>query len=278
MKPTLKTSTYSSSRRSALKGTIVGVTGLAVASGIAGAGALLTEHPNEGAHAAAPNPANPAATKQAIGSILNIAATAETLAVTFYSQVLAHADNLGLKPASRVNIKATLVEEQLHLLFLNKQGAKSMAKTFSFPSGRDTFKKLELFLKTQQLLESAFVAAYVAAVKELAQLGRPDLAQVAAQLAAVEAEHRVVGRVIGAQLPIDNQAFPPLLLPNVAAAPAFLKGAGFLTPHKENSFEFHAVSTKGAGVIMPMPTMAQTSTNITITTATPAAGAAHLKF
>ncbi|GCE20571.1 ferritin-like domain-containing protein [Dictyobacter kobayashii] len=279
MKPSLKTSTYSPSRRSALKGTIVGVTGLAFAGGVAGAGVLLTEQQNKGAHAAAPNPATPAATKQAIGAILNIAATAETLAVVFYSQVLSHADNLGLKPATRVNIKATLVEEQLHLQFLNKQGAKSMARTFSFPNGRDTFKNLELFLKTQQLLESAFVAAYLAAVKELAQLGRPDLAQIAAQLAAVEAEHRVVGRVIGAMLPIDNEAFPPLLLKNVAAAPAFLKGAGFLTPHKDNSFDFHAVSTVGAGVTMTMPAaMVQASTNTTITTATPVAGAPHLKF
>ncbi|GCE25065.1 hypothetical protein KDA_05490 [Dictyobacter alpinus] len=278
MKPTLKTSKYSPSRRSALKGTVVGVTGLAVAGGIVGAGVLLTEHTNEGAHAAAPNAVNPADAKKAIAAILNIAATAETLAVTFYAEVLAHADNLGLKPASRTNIKAALVEEQLHLLFLNKQGAKSMAKTFSFPYGRDTFRNLERFLKTQQLLESAFVAAYLAAVKEFAQLGRPDLAQIAAQLAAVEAEHRVVGRSIGAMLPVDNEAFPPLLLQNVAAAPAFLKGAGFLTPVKGNSFEFHAVSTAGAGVTMPTPAMTPVVKNTTITTATPTAGAAHLKF
>lgn len=274
MEPGLKTSTHNPARRSALKGAIVGVTGLAVAGGGIGAGVLFTSYPDQGAHAAAP--ATPAATKQAIAAILNVAATAETLAVTFYSQVLSHADKLGLKPATRVNIKATLVEEQLHLLFLNKQGAKSAAKNFSFPFGADTFKHLEFFLKTQQQLESAFVAAYLAAVKELATLGRPDLAQVAAQLAAIEAEHRVVGRSIGAMLPIDNEAFPPLLLKNVAAAPAFLKGAGFLSPRNGNNFEFHAVPTTGAGVTITTPTMTQPATTTPpITNATPAA---HLKF
>ncbi|GCE03362.1 ferritin-like domain-containing protein [Dictyobacter aurantiacus] len=277
MKPGLNMPTRNHSRRSALKGAFVGVTGLAVAGGAVGAGVLFTEQPSQGAHAAAPNQATPVANNQAITAILNIAATAETLAVTFYSLVLSHADKLGLKEATRINLKATLVEEQLHLLFLNKQGAKSAAKNFSFPFGRDTFKNLELFLKTQQQLESAFVAAYLAAVKELAMLGRPDLAQVAAQLAAIESEHRVVGRLIGAMLPIDNEAFPPLLLKNVAAAPAFLKGAGYLSPRKDNTFEFHAVSTTGAGVTMTMPTVVPSTTTTTppITNATPAA---HLKF
>lgn len=269
MKPSLETLTHNPSRRFALKGAIAGITGLALAGGAVGAGVVFAEQQGEKAHAAAAT--NPAAAKKAIGAILNVAATAETLAVVFYTQVLSHADKLGLKPASRVNIKAAQIEEQLHLNFLNKNGAKTMATTFSFPQGDETFEKLELFLKTQQLLESAFVGAYLAAVKELAQLGRPDLAQVAAQLAADEAEHRVVGRQIGAMLPIDNEAFPAVLVPNVAAAPALLKKTGFLTPVKNNSFAFKPVPTNNAGVVATTPAMAPTTPPAKPTPTTPPA-------
>jgi hypothetical protein len=45
--------------------------------------------------------------------------------------------------------------------------------------------------RTLEALETAFVAAYMAAVREAAAAGLPDVAQLASRIMAVEAEHRV---------------------------------------------------------------------------------------
>ncbi len=238
-----------------MKGTMVGVTSLAAAGGVVGAGVFLVQKHEAGAANAAVVP-----NVQAIQNILNIAATAETLAVVFYTQVLAHQDRLGLKQGTRLNLRAALIEEQIHLQFLNKQGAKALTQKFSFPHGRRTFEDLGFFLQTQQQLESAFVAAYLAAVKEFALAGRPDLAQIAGQIAAIEAEHRVLGRVIGAQFPANNEAFAPLLLNAVADAPTFLKGAGYLSPVNGNVFAFKAVSTRWNAITGLTPGQLMTTT------------------
>jgi hypothetical protein len=47
-------SAYSASRRSTLKGALVGVTGLAAAGGVVGAGVMLTKHQTLGAHSDSP--------------------------------------------------------------------------------------------------------------------------------------------------------------------------------------------------------------------------------
>ncbi|GCF10455.1 hypothetical protein KDI_40190 [Dictyobacter arantiisoli] len=245
---------------------MVGVSSLAAVGGVVGAGVLLTQHQTEGAHAAS-NDQGDARKNQAIRNILNIAATAETLAVVFYTEAWLHADRLGLRATSRLDIRAALIEEQMHLKFLQRQGAKALTNKFSFPFGIQTFENIELFLRVQQQLEAAFVAAYLAAVKEFAQWGRADLAQMAGQIAAIEAEHRVIGRVIGAQFPANNEAFAPLLLKAVADAPTFLKNAGYLTPMNGNSFLFNPAATNWDAVTM---------TNPTVMPATPVM--AHLKF
>lgn len=264
MKSTLRKSTHDSSRRALMKGTLVGVTSLAAAGGVVGAGVFIAQQHEQGAAHAAATVAN----ITPIPTILNIAATAETLAVVFYTQALAHADTLGFRPGTRINLRAALIEEQLHLQFLNKQGAKALTQKFSFPFGRWTFEDLGKFLKVQQLLESAFVAAYLAAVKEFSLAGRADLAQIAGQIAAIEAEHRVIGRVIGAQFPANNEAFAPLLLNTVADAVPFLKGAGFLSPVYGNTFTFKAASTRWNGITITGLTPGQVMTTTT-TTAVP---------
>ena len=47
-----------------------------------------------------------------------------------------------------------------------------------------TFTHQELFIETLEELETAFIGAYLAAVKEFAEQGQPGLAQIAAQIAA----------------------------------------------------------------------------------------------
>jgi hypothetical protein len=231
-----------------IKGTVAGVAGVAAIGGLAAGGVILThQQGNNAAHAQSADRDynqhwDQKAANKTIANIINIAITAEELAVIFYSQAIKHSGQLGFSQNALTDIKAALFEEQAHQMFLAKQGAKALTHTFSFPYGQDTFNNFDNFFKVQQLLEAAFVAAYLAAGKEFAALRRPDLVQIAAQIGGVEAEHRAVGRAIAGQKPADNRIFETVLLKAVADAPGVLKNAGFLNPHDGNSFTFHSVS------------------------------------
>jgi len=84
-------------------------------------------------------------------------------------------------------------------------GAKASIEHFHFPA--TAFHELGsaqqpgTFLGVLESLETAFTDAYTVAVGQLLQLRHPDLAQLAAQIMGVEAERRVLGRVIGGALP-----------------------------------------------------------------------------
>ncbi len=187
MKPKYPGLAPRSSRRSILKGTAVGATGLAAAGGVVGAAAFFAAKSQEGSASAhsANSSSYHASSPDSIQTILNIAITAESLAVVFYTHAVFNAKRLGLSNAGLLDIQAALVEEQVHLLFLAQNGAKPLTTRFSFPYGDDTFEYLDKFIHTQQFLEAAFIAAYLAAGKEFAMLGRPDLVQVAAQIGGV---------------------------------------------------------------------------------------------
>ncbi len=257
--------TSRTSRRSMLKGAAAGVAGLAAAGGLVGGGLYLTSK-DHGANAAGIGDSgtnrtqlqnnavqNPKANAAAIQNILNIAVTAEMLGVTFYKRTLMNADALDLGPNARRDIQAALIEEQLHQNFLMQQGAKPLTSMFSFPFGNRTFADFGAFFQTQQLLESTFIAAYLAATKEFAMMGRGDLAQIASQIGGVEAEHRVIGRVIAAKAPANNLGFEQVTLKKVADAPAVLKKAGFLTPVKTNSWGYTAQQAAMDGVVGTTP-------------------------
>lgn len=244
--------TSRSSRRSLLKGTIVGATGLAATAGVAGVAFVAAEKTNVqvGAHAAAADDSHNYNRNNvdSIQTILNVAITAETLAVTFYKQVLNNADRLGLGNTARKDLQAALVEEAIHRAFLAKQGAKPLTTRFSFPFGWDTFHRFDKFIRTQQLLEAHFVAAYLAAVKEFAMLNRPDLALVASQIGGVEAEHRAIGRAIGGMTPANNRVFETALLNKVSDAVTALKKNGFLNPTHNSYWDYSDYSWDDSGL------------------------------
>jgi ferritin-like protein len=195
-----------------------------------------------------------------IVSILTVARTAEQLAVTFYSNGIANASKLGITGDNLVYLKAALVEEQIHQQFFAANGGQSLATTFSFPKGAATFTDLTTFISTQQQLEGVFDSAFLAAIMEFAQLGRPDLAQIAGQVACIEAEHRALGRSIGNLSPADNWAFTPVLVTSVGAAPTLVQQAGYLSPTTGNSYTYQEVSTSGAGVEQTKPYSMSTGT------------------
>ncbi len=231
------------SRRNLLRNAVVGaagVTGLAVAGGAFYANS---------AHAAAShsNCVTP------IKDIFTIARTAERLAVTFYTHGLNNADKLGITGADRTYIRAALIEEQIHELFFASAGGGYLASTFSFPEGPKTFEDLATFIATQQQLEGVFDSAFLAAVKEFGLQGRPDLSQIAAQVACIESEHRALGRAIGGLIPADNWAFTPVLIGKVGDAPALVAKAGYLSPVNGNHFTYEQVPVGGGGVTYRSP-------------------------
>jgi hypothetical protein len=230
------------SRRGLLKVAALGAGGLAV-----GTGTLLSAVP------AFAKGATSAKAATSAGDILSIAATAEALAVTFYTHGIKHAHKLGLASDQQEYLEAAVIEEQIHYNFLVANGGKALTKEFSFPHGPNTFTRLGLFVDTLLQLEVDFIAAYLAAVKEFAEQGQPGLAQIAAQIMGVEAEHRVLGRDIGSLVPANNFGYEVALLAKVSDAVGALSSQGYLSPKGENAFTYRAAASSGEGVIHTRP-------------------------
>lgn len=247
----------SQSRRSLLKGAVAGATGVVIGAGTLSALPVQARVVRDSVAAAQTKHlemfGSTRQTVDSIASILTVARTAEQLAVTFYSNGVANADKLGLSGDNLTAIKAALVEEQIHQQFFTANGGQSLADTFSFPQGPQTFTDLKTFIMTQQQLEGVFDSAFLAAIVEFGQLGRLDLSQIAGQIATIEAEHRALGRLIGGLAPADNWAFSPVLIATVGDAPALVKKAGYLSPVSGNSYTYQAVSTANSGVIYQKP-------------------------
>ncbi len=233
------------SRRSLLKGVLAGAS--VGAAGIAG----ISIVPSLRARAVSPTEVEQKPTS--VQEILHITRTMERLAVTLYSHGLAQAATLGLQDNEITCLQAALVEEQIHEYFLRDNGAQPLTSEFSFPHGPHTFTSLAHFIETQQELEDIFAAAYLAAVREFALQRQSRLAQIAAQMATIESEHRVLGRAILGQEPPDNWAFTPVLLASVADVPHLLTQAGYLTPVKGNDYLFMPASTSYPDVIYRAP-------------------------
>uniref|UniRef100_A0A831T8Q9 Twin-arginine translocation signal domain-containing protein n=1 Tax=Thermorudis peleae TaxID=1382356 RepID=A0A831T8Q9_9BACT len=190
-----------------------------------------------------------ASTGSSVTEILTIAAIAERLAVTFYTHGIMNAARLRLNSRRMLDeLKAFAIEEQIHHNFFVAAGADSATveqfTEFSFPHGPSTFTDLRLFLETQQQLEGVFDAAFIAAVFEFADAGRPELARIAAMVAMIEEGHRAVGRRLGYErglrdlAPAEEQAFAPQLIRSVSDAPQVVAEAGYLSAEPGNSFTY----------------------------------------
>jgi len=234
-------------RRAVLKG--AAATGLVAM----GAGAFLLPRGGASAHNITGGNSSPGKAEVAIKQIFDIAVTAERLAVTTYSHAIANAHFLGISGKNLIFLEAALIEEQIHELFFEAAGGRALTSIFSYPHGEDTFRRLNLFIATQQQLESVFDSAFLAAVKEFALIGQPKLAQISAQIACVESEHRALGRNLGGLFPANNWAFAPVLIKSVGDAPKAIAAAGYLSPKFGNSFAYKPVSTVYDDVIFRRP-------------------------
>jgi len=121
-------------------------------------------------------------------------------------------NNPGLPPHGNPHhvryLQAALDAELKHADILIRAGATTHAKLFYFPTS--TFERLgtalqpDTFLGSMEQLETISIGLYLAAVAQLSRYGRPDLVQLIAEITGVEAEHRMLGRVIANSKPANN--------------------------------------------------------------------------
>ncbi len=216
------------SRRSLFKGMGAGVLGLALGSGLTfGKGPLAGIDMLESAG----QMKAVAQESESIQEIINIAITAEALAVTLLGGAVAsaEADNYNEQiPELVIDVlKAARAEEQFHYDYLAAAGATPLTTTFTIPDPA-LLSDVETLFGTLVQLETAFVGAYMAAARRFAELDQPELVKIAVQTAGVEGEHRVLANYVLGERPANNFAFYPNLFETVGDAAAALQDLGFI--------------------------------------------------
>jgi hypothetical protein len=164
--------------------------------------------------------------------ILNVAVTAEALAVTLLGHVI-DAARAGEYDQDVPDAVVDILElgnrptEQLHYDFLIEAGAEPLTRTFTVPDP-SLLTSYDAVFSTFVALESAFVAAYIAAADQFAQLGEPELVKVAYEISTVEAEHRVLANFALGTRPANDVAYEERLFARVSEAGELLQQLGFI--------------------------------------------------
>lgn len=174
-----------------------------------------------------------AQTNETVADIINIASTAEALAVTLTGAVIAGASKYdggkGLSAMLVTWVKGIQAEEQAHYSYLVSAGAKPLLTTFTVPQNlANITTDSHALLSFVVTAETLFIGAYTAAAQEFAMLGQPALSKVALQIAGVESEHRVLANYGAGAMPPNNVAFEKAVVANLHEAAAALQGLGLL--------------------------------------------------
>lgn len=189
---------------------------------------------------------------EGVQDILDIALTAERLATTFYytgltapavqrdprasgSSADPHRVAPDGNPANVAFLQAALDQEHKHAQILANAGATSPYERFYFPAGAfdglGFTNHVGTYLWVLDHLETAFIGAYIAAVRRFGALERPDLATVALRFLGVECQHRALYRAISRDDPADNITLEVAQFAHVGEAAValtpFLTGHGF---------------------------------------------------
>lgn len=119
-------------------------------------------------------------------------------------------------------LQAALDAEMKHAAFLVAAGARGDTRRLYVPAGSlarlGTSTELDSFLGLLNHLETMAVGLYIAAMAQFLRLGRSDLALLAAQIAGIESEHRMLGRAIAGLRPANNLTLAPAPFDTVAEA------------------------------------------------------------
>jgi rubrerythrin len=202
----------------------------ATALGAAGAGFLQPI----AARAASSTPSS-----DTVQDILNIACTAELLAVTLYVHAVSAGSQLpDVNSVHNQNyFQAAITQEYEHLTYLESLGGKALAKKFYFPE--NMFTDESVFFSTAITLEEYFISAYIAAAMDFSgayssgiTTASPAMIGLAVQVAGVECEHRALLGVAANINPPNGVIIESALLTSVSdattpLAPFLAGGSGF---------------------------------------------------
>ncbi|MGH2458080.1 MAG: ferritin-like domain-containing protein [Chloroflexota bacterium] len=202
-----------------------------------------------------------AADQESVADIINIAATAEALAVTLTGAVIAGAAKYdggkGLPTSLVTWVKGIQAEEQAHYKYLTSAGAKPLTLSFTVPQNLVPITNdSKALLNFVVAAETIFIGAYIAAAQEFAELGQPTLSKVALQIAGVECEHRVLANYGTGAMPPNNLGFEQALYHDVHEAAAAVQQLGLLgtsNPAATLHYNDFAGSVDNAGVSMLTP-------------------------
>jgi len=196
--------------------------------GLSGAGALLaacgsssnkTTSTSKPATSAAASSGSASEIKQ----IIDTAATAEALAVTYLSAVIKQSAGTPVAKFAEV-LKAANAEEYDHYKALRSLGAKPLTTKFWAPSAFFGSNLSGVF-PTLQVAETLFVNAYLIAITTFAQAGKSDLVRYASEIAGVEAQHLALARYAAGKLP-NNLGFADYSINSIDGIVAALEKAG----------------------------------------------------
>jgi demethoxyubiquinone hydroxylase (CLK1/Coq7/Cat5 family) len=146
-------------------------------------------------------------------AVVRLAASAELLAVAFYTRAIA---SKTVAREDRAHLTAALGNERAHYEALARmlgEGAP-VADDFTFAFPADAFKSASSIARLGVKLETAFLGAYAGAV---GALQTPELRVTAAEIAASEATHLSTLNAIAGDQPV-GPAFPQALTVEEASA------------------------------------------------------------
>lgn len=165
------------------------------------------------------------------GAILDLAATAETLAIAFYQAALDGAA-FHIDGKARTQLKMAMDAERGHLRTVRSLGGTALQQRFYLPDR--LLQDASVFVNTGLKLETALAGAYLAATRQFAELGQPALAVTAASLGASEAQHlTLLGHLAGLSpddLTLSTPSFRRASDALPVLAPFLSGGAGFFGP------------------------------------------------
>jgi len=142
-----------------------------------------------------------AGTGAQIQQIIDTAATAEALAVTYLSAVIKKSPGTPVAKFTDV-LKAANAEEYDHLKALMQLGAKPITTKFWAPNAFFG-PNLSGVFPTLEIAETLFVNAYLIAITTFAKAGKASLARYASEISGVEAQHLALARFAANKLPND---------------------------------------------------------------------------
>ena len=209
-------STSKCTRRWLLKRTALGAVGIAAAGAVVRAGQARTDHE--------PNPADSVEKWGAFAS------TTEALTVTILTELVRRAGVNRVPSSASTIFDGVYAAELDHWEFIHKLHRPATTR-FWIPDGffGGAGDALDLIAVGKGVAggEHLFVNTYLLGVTIAAAAGQPKLARYAAELAAVESEHRVLGQSLAGASPPNDLGFGVFEFSTVGDIGAAAEKAGF---------------------------------------------------